>query len=518
MKIVNQIKLNIEHSYDDLLSKVAKVLHIKVSDINKDRFKILRKSIDARDKSHIIYVYNVAVDYEDDDKFSSIINESSNLKKEGIRPIVVGFGPAGLFASYVFAVNGLKPIIMERGKSLDDRKKDVEKFFKTLELDENSNVSFGEGGAGAFSDGKLNTNNKDKTGVYKFVLETFVKFGADTKILYENLPHIGTDKLTVIIRNMRDEIVRLGGEIRYSTKFTYDEYKKYADDGIPIILAIGNSSRDTFRDLIKNGFDIKAKAFAVGFRVAHRQKIINEAQYGEMSRLLPPATYKLTYDAKNGHSVYSFCMCPGGYIINSSNYKGYLAINGMSYNDRAGIFANSAIVETIKPEELLGANSAENLDNVNGISPLIGIAFQEKVEKLAYDLHSGYIPYYVANQNDNNFVNGKCLENDVFKGLAKYDENIVDIYEKLGLNFSIKDDILSALKHFSKIIPGFYDSVLIAGVETRTSSPVSLERDDNFMCNKRHFYPCGEGLGHGGGILSSAADGVNVALSIIKNA
>lgn len=514
---INQLKLHITHTNDDLLLAIKKASRLE--SLTMDRVTILRKSIDARKKDDIHFVYNVAIDYDNEKKFSPNIKKA----KEGTkRPIVVGFGPAGLFASYILAINGLKPIILERGKSIDERIKDVKKFFDTMELDENSNVSFGEGGAGAFSDGKLNTNNKDRLGIYRFVLETFVKYGADKSILYENNPHIGTDKLTGIIKNMRDDIISLGAEIRYNTIFSYDDYKEEALSGTPIILAIGNSARDTFRDLLKNGFDLKAKAFAVGFRVAHKQKMIDKNQYGKFSKYcktafddtnsksdenkatLPPATYKLTYDCKNGHSIYSFCMCPGGYIINSSNYKNMLSINGMSYNDRAGMYANSAIVETIKPEEL----NIHQLKNANNENPLICLEFQELVEKEAFALNEGYIPYSGDTDDTEN----------IFKGKAKKNEDIVNIYEKFNLHFSIKNDIEKALKHFEKILPGFdNEKVVVAGVETRTSSPVMLARDDKYMCNVKNFYPCGEGLGHGGGIMSCAVDGIMVAESIVKS-
>ena len=356
---LNQIKLNIYHNEDELRKKIAKVVDVGVDDIDWTTLIILHKSIDARDKKNILFVYNVAFDFVSDSEGVNGIKEVSDgvgadiirpktkisfkhqklekyepivfnpiiknvkgkyksdivntlLDKESIvssninvdvnkvvRPIVIGFGPAGIFASFILALNGLKPIIIERGKKLEDRTEDVKVFFETMELDEESNVCFGEGGAGAFSDGKLNTNNKDKTGVYKFVLETFVKFGADKKILYENMPHIGTDKLVDVIKNIREEILKLGGEIHYNTKFCIkdglmkfisedsdvtsiilggDKHKIYGsgDNDIttdmPVILAIGNSSRDTFRDLIENGFDVKAKAIAVGYRIAHRQK------------------------------------------------------------------------------------------------------------------------------------------------------------------------------------------------------------------------------------------------------
>lgn len=568
---LNQIKLNINHSDSDFKNKIAKLLKVSVDDIDWSALIILHKSIDARDKSNILFVYNVAFDFASDmanesnhhkgdkkvvgfnhmslevynpvkfnpyvikDNVVAVGNDilssqvgirETSPKTVGVstaspylpRPVVVGFGPAGIFASYIFALNGLKPIIIERGKALEDRIKDVDKFFETMELDEESNVCFGEGGAGAFSDGKLNTNNKDKTGIYHFVLETFVKFGADEKILYENMPHIGTDKLVDVIKNMRDEIIRLGGEIHYNTKWTYktgSHSSPVQAKDAPVVLAIGNSSRDTFKELIENGFDIKAKPIAVGYRIAHIQNIINEAQYGraanqnDVKKALGAATYKLTYDVGNGHSVYSFCMCPGGYIINSSNYRGLLSINGMSYNDRSGEYANSAIVETVRPEDITYNNLQTNNPSMEALKM---IEFQEKVERTAFELEKGFIPY-ISN------TNGDICEEKIFKGKAKYNEKLKSVYENSGLKFDINKDIEEALQYFNRIIKGFYSDsqYIMAGVETRTSSPVKLDRDENFMCNVKNFYPCGEGLGHGGGILSCAADGVKVALKICEN-
>lgn len=623
---LNQIKLNINHSDSDFKSKIAKTLKVGVDDINWETFIILHKSIDARDKNNILFVYNVAFDFVganfrsphveqakkklekyEPNKFNPIIAQkvcddgrliSASMKvgedgkgakhcDSAVRPVVVGFGPAGIFASYVLALNGLKPIIVERGKKLEDRTKDVDKFFNTMELDEESNVCFGEGGAGAFSDGKLNTNNKDKTGIYHFILDTFVKFGADEKVLYENMPHIGTDKLVDVIKNIRNEIIRLGGEIHYNTKLTFENgLAKFAPTNggylqalgttnsdlnpqctcelherestlknAPVILAIGNSSRDTFRELIENGFDLKAKPMAIGYRIAHRQSMIDELQYGgsqssperegsqsspvRMCNELGPATYKLTYDVGNGHSVYSFCMCPGGYVINSSNYKGMLSINGMSYNDRSGKYANSAIVETISPEDILGSLNSP-------VQALKMIEFQEMIEKRAFELEKGFIPYVTSEGSD-------ICPNEIFKGQAKYSEKLKTVFNDLGLKFNINEDIEEALRHFNKIMPGFFGGSLnspvregssnspvqknlpkqcthelhehrsnpefiLAGVETRTSSPVKLDRDENYMCNVKGFYPCGEGLGHGGGIISCAADGVKVALKIAENA
>ena len=591
---LNQVKLNINHSESDFKFKIAKTIKVSVDDIDWSTLLILHKSIDARDKKNILFVYNIAFDFVGastaspktigastaspqikrlknklekyelvkfnpyklckknvgKDKINFVgANTASpeELATNGIRPIVVGFGPAGIFASYILALNGLRPIIVERGKSLDDRIKDVDKFFDTMELDEESNVCFGEGGAGAFSDGKLNTNNKDKTGIYHFVLETFVEFGADERILYENMPHIGTDKLVGVIKNMRNEIIKLGGEIHYNTKLKFENGLAVlapTDKGLassdptikkdaPVILAIGNSSRDTFRELIESGFDLKAKAFAIGYRVAHRQEMINESQYGgeSMHEKLGAATYKLTYDVGNGHSVYSFCMCPGGYIINSSNCKGMLSINGMSYNDRGGKYANSAIVETISPEDVLGSCNSP-VQGTTGCrplqttgsqaSPLQMIEFQEMIEKRAFELEQGFIPYVTSGGRD-------ICHGEIFKGKAKYSEKLRAVFEGLGLQFNINEDIDKALQHFNKIIPGFFSAgsqcsplrdelphYIIAGVETRTSSPVKLDRDENYMCNVPNYYPCGEGLGHGGGIISCAADGIRVAMKIIE--
>ena len=547
---LNQVKLNINHSEDDLRKKTAGILKVKYEDIDQSSFIILHKSIDARDKNNICFVYNVAFEFNEErinaknnsylknaisklkvyneNVFNPIVAEdikSDDLRNK--RPVVVGFGPAGIFAAYVLALNGLRPIVVERGKAIDDRIKDTEKFFETLELDENSNVCFGEGGAGAFSDGKLNTNNKDKDGIYQFVLKTFVKFGADKNILYENMPHIGTDKLIQVIKNIKAEIIRLGGEIHYNTKWYYDkknsrslfidieklkklkddeklDYSKclneniLIDDDAKIILAIGNSSRDTFRNMIDGGFDLKPKTIAVGYRIAHKQDFINHSQYGN-EKNLPPAVYKLVCEV-DGRSVYSFCMCPGGYIINSSNYKNKLSINGMSYNDRAGKYANSAVVVTVKPEDIECKNKSSNT-----IEGEMMINFQELVEKKAYELENGYIPY-MSSEEINTI--------DVFKGKARLNNKLKSVYDDVGLKFDINECIEKGLCQFDNKIKGFLDSKILAGVETRTSSPVMLERDENYMCNIKNYYPSGEGLGHGGGIMSSAVDGIKVAFKI----
>ena len=531
---LNQLKLNINHTEDDFRKKIEKI--VGTDKIDWATLIILHRAIDARVKKNILYVYNIAFNIFEDikhfDKINNrlevyvknVFNPIVKMKKKAYKkPIVVGFGPAGIFASYILALNGMKPIVIERGKAIEDRTKDVYDFFDTMKLNENSNVCFGEGGAGAFSDGKLNTNNKDRYGIYHFVLETFVKHGADKTILYDNLPHIGTDKLTDVIKNIRNDIIKLGGEIYYSTKFSIKNGVAKIDsvsnndsikndvvsnititDETPIVLAIGNSSRETFNELIDNNFDVKAKAIAVGYRIAHRQSFINQSQYGEYEKNnnfnLPNATYKLVCNI-NKKSVYSFCMCPGGYIINSSNFEKKLAINGMSYNSRNGMYANSAIVVTVTPDDLINSD-------VN--DPKCMISFQEFVEKKAYEMQKGYIPYKVYGDSN---IDEKCI----FKGKARECNELLSIYENCGVKFNINEYIEMALNKFNKSIKGFCESeYVLAGVETRTSSPVKLDRDENYMCNIKNYFPCGEGLGHGGGIMSSAVDGINVAMKILN--
>lgn len=588
---INQIKLNIESDERKIIEKVAKKIGIAEKEFEPSKFIILHKALDARDKNNICFVYNVAFDINSETlkkinknikleeytevkfnpilfKNSKIYNESNDKSilnngeshfefnheesiSEEDRPIVVGLGPAGLFAAYIFALNGLKPIVVERGKAVEERVIDVEKFFDSMLLSEESNVCFGEGGAGAFSDGKLNTNNKDKTGLYKFVLETFVKFGADSKILYENMPHIGTDKLLDIIKNMRDEIIKLGGEIYYNTKWQYKNGKSIFVDvsknnlqskkieklnslgtNKKIVIAIGNSARDTFRELIDSDFNIEAKTIAVGYRIAHKQIFINELQYGKKvcdkifedyddkkNYILGPANYKLIYKGRNNESVYSFCMCPGGFIINSSNKIGQLSINGMSYNDRGGDYANSAIVTTVNVDDIETdeslEKSAQSSYSKDKIKALKMIRFQENVEKKAFELEDGFIPYISNNEN--------VVCDGIFKGKAKYCKDLMSVYENSGLKFDLNERIFTALNYFNKNMPGFYIEneknknlqYVIAGVETRTSSPIKMERDENYMSNVKNYYPCGEGLGHGGGIMSSAVDGIKVAFSIV---
>ncbi|MBQ9011361.1 MAG: FAD-dependent oxidoreductase, partial [Bacilli bacterium] len=357
---VRQIKVPI--SDDVVLKYVSKKLRIGINEILS--FKINKKSIDARRKNDIHYVYEIDMDVRDEKKllkFNDVIKtpkevyefKASGKQKLKNRPVIVGSGPAGLFCAYMLAHYGYKPIVIERGEKVEDRVKTVLEFWKSGKLNKNSNVQFGEGGAGTFSDGKLNTLVKDKNFRMKKVFEIFVKHGAPKEIMFLNKPHIGTDKLRTIIPNMRDEIIKMGGAIRYNACLTdvvldNNKVKQIVLNGTEtvdcdvLVLAIGHSSRDTFEMLYEKKLMMEPKNFAVGIRIQNLQKTINESQYGKCD--LPPANYKLTYKTKEGRGVYTFCMCPGGYVVNSSSEEGKLVINGMSDYNRDSDNANSAII------------------------------------------------------------------------------------------------------------------------------------------------------------------------------
>lgn len=519
---VRQVKIGIDHDEEIVWKqKIAQKLCISPKEILD--FKINKRSIDARKKEKLFYVYefDVSVIKESEilkrHKDSDIIkvpNETyvfPNMgeKKLQNRPIVVGSGPAGLFAAYFLAENGYSPLLLERGEEIRERVKTVQKFWETGILNKESNVQFGAGGAGTFSDGKLGTLVKDKCFRGKKVFEIFVKHGAPAEILYENHPHIGTDILRIVIQNMIDYIVDRGGEIRYQSCLTditvlnariseveINHQEKIACD--VLVLAPGHSARDTFQMLYQKGLSMKAKPFAVGVRIQHPQKMINQSQYGiENHAKLPPANYKLTYKATNQRGVYSFCMCPGGYVVNASSEEGRLAINGMSNYTRESENANSAIVVTVSPSDF-------------GFHPLDGITFQQKLEEKAYQMGDGAIPVqlwkdFKAGQNSHSFEE----VSPVFKGNYHF-TNLHEI-----LPSYICDSIQEAIPMFDKKIHGYArEDAILAAVESRTSSPVRIERDDLFLSNIKGVYPCGEGAGYAGGITTSAMDGIKVAEAI----
>lgn len=516
MKVrINGIKLNIQHSEKELLNTIYREL--KITKNNFVKYNINKKSIDARNKNDIKFVYSLDVYLKNYSKIKntrtySVITESEQYRFNNFGdtllknpPVIVGSGPAGLFCAYMFAKNGYRPVLIERGENVDDRQKSVEHFWKTNELNTESNVQFGEGGAGAFSDGKLNTQTKDKFFRNRFVLETFAEYGASDNILYDAKPHIGTDILCNVIKNIRNEIIACGGSVLFNTKLTDIVYENNRLTGLQInnseiiktdvvVLALGHSARDTFKMLFDRGIVMEQKPFAVGVRAEHKQEKINISQYGaDGAKLLPSASYKLTARASNGRGVYSFCMCPGGYVVNASSEKERLAVNGMSYSGRNGENANSAIVVTVTP------------DDFESEYPLAGIEFQRKLENAAYSVGRGRIPVQTFKDFADNTVTSVGNIVPQTKGEVYY-TNLRAI-----LPYYVCTSIIDGIKNFGEVIDGFDDgNTILSAVESRTSCPVRIVRDENFECNIKGIYPCGEGAGYAGGIMSAAVDGIKI--------
>ena len=515
---IKQLKLNVrDNNIDNLYKLISKKLNIKKDDIKE--LNIIRESIDARKDVYMVYEVDINVINEEEILKRSIkdVSLAPNRKYEFIpsgtnnlinRPVIIGSGPAGLFCAYNLSLMGYKPLIIERGKKIEERIIDVNNFWETNKLNVNSNVSFGEGGAGTFSDGKLNTLVKDLNNRGRMVMETFISCGAPSDILYKHNPHIGTDLLRNVIINLRNKIISSGGEFRYNTTLTDLVIKNNEISGIIVnnneeiktncvVLAIGHSARDTFYMLNDNKINMESKPFAVGLRIQHPQKLINENQYGKYAKYLDNASYKLTYKASNNKGVYSFCMCPGGYVVNASSEEGLLCINGMSNHNRDSENANSALVVTIDKNDY-----GENLFS--------GLEYQRNLEKKAYSLGSGNIPVqllgdYLSNNESKDFKTIK----PIFKGSYKF-ANLNELFSK-----NINNSLHEAIPYFDRKIKGFnnYDAIL-SGIEARTSSPIRIIRDNNFMSNIKGIYPCGEGAGYAGGITSASIDGLKVSEAI----
>ncbi len=522
---INQLRLPVGHTGEDLERKVLRLLGTgRIEEIG-----IVRRSVDARKKPDLFFSYIVDVRVKNEreiyrrcDKKQVTVSSEKKYSfpvsgyQGQIRPVIVGMGPAGLFCGYMLAEAGFRPILLERGKPVEERSLDVENFFSTGRLDTESNVQFGEGGAGTFSDGKLNTLVKDKYGRNKAVLSILVKEGAPPEILYDHKPHIGTDVLSRVIRNMREHILALGGEVFFRSKVTDFEVengriKALVVGGhrrIPaeyVVLAPGHSARDTFRVLYDLGLQMEAKPFAVGLRVEHPQELINLSQYGQKTvKALGSAPYKLAASSEKGRGVYSFCMCPGGYVVNASSEDGRLAVNGMSYSGRDGRNANSAIIVSVTP------------DDYGSDHPLAGIEFQRRLEERAFAVGEGMIP--VERYGDFcRAVTGEANPGeripDDFLPCVKGRWRFANVHEILP--DELNQCFVEGMEQFGRVIKGFDDgNALIEGIESRTSSPVRILRDEAFQSGIRGLFPCGEGAGYAGGITSAAMDGIRAAEAV----
>lgn len=528
---VNQVRVPLVHSEQYILHKTAKILRVAPEKIQS--WQIIKKSVDARKKPEIRVIYSVDVCVESEKRVLAACKSGQvdkvtikpyEFPKEGqerldYRPIIIGTGPAGLFCGYQLAKNGYRPLILERGKCVEERMKDVEKFWRDGVLNPKSNVQFGEGGAGTFSDGKLNTLVKDKLGRNREVLKIFVEAGAPEEILYEAKPHIGTDILCKVVRNLREQIEALGGEIMFDAQVTdlCMDGKRITGvvvnntETIPcetVVLAVGHSARDTFEMLDKRLVPMEAKSFAVGLRIEHPRRLINKIQYGQEEHpLLPAANYKVTAQTSSGRGVYSFCMCPGGYVVNASSEQERLAVNGMSYSGRDSDNSNSAVVVTVTPEDY------------EDDSPLSGVYFQRRLEEKAYQVGAGAIPvetygdYRRAVTGQKRDLSAVCQEYTGFVPAVKGAYHLANVHDILPP--ALNEALVEGIDLIGQTMWGFADEgAYLSGIESRTSSPVRIMRDETGQSFIQGLYPCGEGAGYAGGITSAAMDGMFIAEKI----
>lgn len=515
--LIQSIEMPVRHTKEQVIRAAQEI--VRLNCVLAENFWIYKQSLDARRKGNIRYIYSVAATAPDDtvcdgkqirpltDRSDLEIPRTGRLKS---RPVVVGMGPCGLFAAYVLAKSGNPPLVLERGEPVEQRAETVERFWKTGKLDPESNVQFGEGGAGTFSDGKLNTRISDPR--QRYVLQTFAKHGAPEDILYRAKPHIGTDRLRGVVSSMRREILRLGGEIRFRACLTGIKARDGRLTEIQInhgetlactqlILAIGHSSRDTYEMLERAGVMMKPKAFAAGVRIEHRQAMIDRLQYGKTDVKLPPADYRLVHNGKE-RSCYSFCMCPGGQVVNASSEPERLVVNGMSRYGRNEENANSALVVSVRPEDLPS----------EGV--LAGVAFQRKYEELAYKAGGGNGSAPVQLASD-------FLADRPSVELREVYPSFTGKWQFAELKTCLPPFIVQSLKEglndFERKMHGFSQKGLLTGVEMRTSAPVCILRSSELeSVNWKGIFPAGEGAGYAGGIVSAAVDGIRIAMEILS--
>lgn len=523
---IRDIALPFDHKPDSLAASIIKRLKIPEHELLE--FVIIRKSTDARRKSNILVVYTVDVRVKNESDVLSRLSRDTRISPapdmsyrmpavgnmRGLRPVVVGSGPCGLFAALILAQLGFKPQLIERGKDVKSRIRDVQNFWRNGRLDPESNVQFGEGGAGTFSDGKLTTQIKDKHNRSKKVLEEFVKAGAPEEILYQAKPHIGTDNLVRIVKNLRDEIISLGGQVRFGTKLTGIKTKSGKVSGVvvndsenietdTIVLALGHSARDTFEMLHRLGIPIEAKPFSIGVRIEHPQDVIDKAQYGRPASgpVLGPADYKLVHHCGNGRSAYTFCMCPGGAVIACSSEAGGIVTNGMSFYSRNRPNANSALLVGVGPEDFPCTD------------PLAGITLQRQWERKAFE--AGGNNYFAPVQLVGDFLVGRPTHS-LGRVTPTYRPGTSPCNLEECLPGFVVETLRLAIPQMDKKLKGFSsnDAVMTA-TESRSSSPIRIIRDGTFQSLALEgLYPAGEGAGYAGGIISSAVDGIKIAEAI----
>ncbi len=513
---INNIKMNIEHTEEDLKQKCLNILKRETA----ESFQIVKRSVDARDKRDVFYVYSVELKVADEERIRET-KEVVKVEAERFvfprsqksfekKPIVVGAGPAGLFSALTLVRSGVPCTLIEQGKPVEERVKDVASFFESGKLNPLSNIQFGEGGAGTFSDGKLTTGIKDER--VRAVFETFVEFGAPREILYSGKPHIGTDRLRSMIKRMRAYLIQNGCEVRFDSKLTDLLIEESWLKGIVVnhtetietdhlILAMGHSARDTYNMLYQKGIALEQKNFSIGVRIEHEQSMIQHNQYGSFAELLEPTDYKLVSHLENGRSVYTFCVCPGGYVVGASSEEEMVCTNGMSEYKRDGKNINGAILVGI------------NREDFHSDHPLAGIYLQQKLERDAFIVGGGN--YYAPCQRVADFIqNQKTTEFGSITPSYKPGVTPANFHEILPP--FITESLKEAILEFDRKIKGFAaEDAILTGVESRSSSPVRIVRGEDMRGSIEGFYPIGEGAGYAGGIVSSAVDGMKCALALI---